>query len=209
MVFQPLFLRVYVKLGGCISPLTISSSSSSFHVSFCQSIGQQCLSIAIIKRTSWHSQAHLVNMSAIHRRNDEIHGSTSVTSPLLSKQSTEKRVDSGSRRRRIQRGFGCFLHQVVCEEKSDSLEREQSIYCNRNGYLRTRIFVYLYIYIHKAIHLLLSEVYTYVGRQLFHQHHLGCIFEHPKISVTFLVSRARPLPFPSTFVAPPNPRSIL
>ena len=30
---------------GVYLPLTISSSSSSFHVSFCQSIGQQCLSM--------------------------------------------------------------------------------------------------------------------------------------------------------------------
>ena len=45
------------------------------------------------------------------------------------------------------RGFRCFLHQVVCEEKNDSLEREQSIYCNRKGYLRTLISVY----IHKEI----------------------------------------------------------
>lgn len=51
-------------------------------------------------------------------------------------------VDSGGRGRRM-RGFRCFLHPVVCEEKKyDSLEREQSIYYNCNGYLRTRICIY-------------------------------------------------------------------
>ena len=90
------------------------------------SVGYVCIhslqGIAIIKRTSPHSQAHLINMSAIHRRNDEIHGSADFVTAdpwRISKQDTLLRLTGGLEAQNAR--CPLFLHQVVFDEKNTTL----------------------------------------------------------------------------------------